>query len=385
MSAYLEIVFNRKNANNKSNKYTVNIRVTIARKQDYLSIEGFPKIEKQHWDKKRKEVKSAHPQAWQLNKILSDRINELYSYNYKCTEQNIETTIEGIKAFLKAEKTHVHFTSAASLYVTKRIDVVDETKSIYRTIIKHLDVFHPQLTLKEINKDFVENFISHLRSKKLKVNTIDKLVSRFGSMHRSISQQNDLIFDREIFKGHKLKREPADRFPLSAADLSKWEALRLTDLSWEYCRQIFTFMCHTGLYLSDVRLIKAINIKNDTDQQYIVANRSKNGQSYNVPLDEIALKIIERYGNSTGEIFNNIPRDEVFNKRLKMIADHAKIPTKITNKSGRHTFGDRMAAMGIPRAYLSKMMGHKKEETTGVYYELSDEIFFANISRFINR
>lgn len=384
MSAYFSLVHNRKYAKNKNGKYSVNIRVTIDRVRHYLSITGFPKIEKQHWDKKREELKNTHPEAWQLNDILSDKMAKIKNYHFNCIKEGFDFTIEGLKAFINAENSSIDFIAFSRTHVFKRRDIVKETKATYNAVLKHLEAMQPDLQLKHITRQTVERFADYLtQNEGVSANYVNKLVSRFGTLYRNACNHVDLSPDNELFKKLGVSREPAIRFPLSEAELNAWEAIRMHNLEWEYLRNLFTFQCHTGLYYSDVRLLELKHIKEHGDKKYLIFRRFKNNLPYIIPMDATALSIIDKYGNAEGKLFTQMVHEVHFNKKIQMIGKEVGIKHHITNRSARHTFADIKAAKGVPRAYLSKMLGHTKEETAGVYYDLSDDIFFANVSAFI--
>jgi site-specific recombinase XerD len=94
-----------------------------------------------------------------------------------------------------------------------------------------------------------------------------------------------------------------------------------------------------------------------------------------VPLLTKALAIIEKYKDhpktvTSGSLLTIVSNQKV-NAYLKEIADLCDIKKKVTFHVARHTFATTVTlGNGIPIETVSKMLGHKKLQTTQIYSEV---------------
>lgn len=86
----------------------------------------------------------------------------------------------------------------------------------------------------------------------------------------------------------------------------------------EVQRDIFIFQCHIGCRVSDLIELKHSNITSDGFLQYIQHKlRTSNQTVVRVPLSKVALEIIERYKDCSGERLLPFVNVTLYNKRIK--------------------------------------------------------------------
>ena len=87
------------------------------------------------------------------------------------------------------------------------------------------------------------------------------------------------------------------------------------------------------------------------------------------------MTIIKKYCSDTKDPFifksDTFIEEPVYNRHLKEIANMAGITKRIFNKVGRHTNAQLWVRYGAERPIISKMLGHQKEETTRLYFNVN--------------
>lgn len=86
----------------------------------------------------------------------------------------------------------------------------------------------------------------------------------------------------------------------------------------EIQRDIFIFQCHIGCRVSDLIELKHSNVTSDGFLQYIQHKlRTSNQSVVRVPLSRVAVEIIERYKDCSGERLLPFVNVTLYNKRIK--------------------------------------------------------------------
>ncbi len=378
----LSPVFNRSNLINKSGKYTINIRVNIEGKSDYLKIQGFPKLEKKHWDFNKKCVSNAHPFHLKMNKILENEMNKIDRFFIDELDKNRILNIKDIRYFYQNQKQRESFNEFVTRNHRKYIkdnELEYRTFQIYRTFLTHLNEFKPEIRFYEINRALVKDFNQFLLKKKsLKGASRKKYIDKFKVMYKEAAKANLVQYEALLFDKLKIKVEEPKRVALTVDEIKKIRDMDLPENSGlAQTRDEFLFMCYSGLYYSDLKLLKEENLTKTKKGTVIEGERSKNKNRFIIPIYKFpkAIEVINRYRHTTEDeyLFPNTISDQKFNKKLKDLASLAKIEKNLTNKVGRHSFTDIMIASGAEEQFVSKMLGHTKTETTREYYNMNIE------------
>ena len=127
-------------------------------------------------------------------------------------------------------------------------------------------------------------------------------------------------------------------------------------------RDMFIFQCYTGMAYADMMAFSVDKCQKDGDALTYSAPRVKTGVWFYIQILPKSLAIAEKYGGSMPNVCN-----EVFNRKLKDIANMAGITKKLTTHVGRHTFATWALRNGVPIERLAKMLGHTKITQTQRY------------------
>ncbi|MEJ7678027.1 MAG: site-specific integrase [Segetibacter sp.] len=112
-------------------------------------------------------------------------------------------------------------------------------------------------------------------------------------------------------------------------------------------------------------------------KKWLVKNRQKTDIASRIPLLPSALAIIEKYRDHpkvclSGKSLPMLSNQKI-NAYLKEIADVCGIKKEITFHVARHTFATTVTlSNGVPIESVSKMLGHKKLQTTQLYAKVLD-------------
>ena len=116
--------------------------------------------------------------------------------------------------------------------------------------------------------------------------------------------------------------------------------------------------------------LKAENIRKNFDGKlWIMTKRIKTNVKVNVPLMDIPKMILDKYAGQLpqGKLLPVISNQKM-NAYLKEIGDVCGIDKNLTFHLARHTFATTVTlGKGVPLDTVSKLLGHKKIETTRIY------------------
>ncbi|MDX2191491.1 MAG: tyrosine-type recombinase/integrase [Bacteroidota bacterium] len=378
MGVNIKVVFNRLNIKTVNGLYPIHFRVTIDRKSDYLHS-GI-KIKKEYWlGKENKWIKESHPDNHEINKrikFLLERTNS-YLWHLKNNERQINFKI--LKDFHQQKTDSKILNEFVNEFIKNKKWNNLNTRKTYITFQKHLNDFNPRIKFSELSSHLVKEFINFLEfDKKLKGVSIKKNKDKFVVITSEAIRQNLLNANNNPFflSDIKIRIEKSQRTYLEIDEIKKIVNLSFTpeEEHLNKHRWHFIFLCLSGMYYNDLKKLKWVNLGKMEDGYYINDTRFKNGKVFQIPLYKFntTTYIIDNFGDKSSEfVFPDTIEDQPFNRELKKIATKAGIKKNIYNKVGRHSYAQLMINLGMERQFLSRMLGHTKEETTSQYYKIS--------------
>lgn len=215
--------------------------------------------------------------------------------------------------------------------------------------------------------------------------TTDYIQYLFGTLNRIFEymKSNGYLL-RNPLKHYTLKRGRNCNFihAISEKSLKKLETTTFKKPQRQFAVDMFVFSCHTGLSYTDLITSKYSEILRENGY-WIVGNRNKNQQEYNIPLDKTALSIIKKYRKKqSGLRYQKKSKEYIFpyicrttyTGILKSIQKELNIQENISAHRGRHTFATRMLRKGYSLESIKKMLGHSlKSDITWLYLEVERE------------
>lgn len=394
MSIIIYPVFNRTGKLNKSGVYKVNICVMIDRKQHYLSIKHFPKLKKDDWDPKNNRIKSSHQLHSELNRMLYGAINDLdkYVFGKIATKQSVSIQL------IRSHFYNQGYDESFNLYAHKFRDTNSPslaTYKKYRTLANHMDQFNKDLKFGDIVPSLLDEFNRYLIKAGLGDGTRLRMFNDLRRITTSAAKEKLMPFDQFLFDDLKFKPKKPKRTSLNLTEIKAILDINIIDEDLARYRDQFLFMCLSGLYYSQFKLLTHSDLV-ATKKGYVLTNRrNKTDVTFIIPLwlfpeqmellsrltsivamdDDLPEAIAENNDRilNSQKLFPGTLSDQKYNAKLKIIAEISGINKNLTIKVARHSFTDLCISKGIARQFVSKMLGHSQESTTQIYYNMNVE------------
>jgi site-specific recombinase XerD len=231
------------------------------------------------------------------------------------------------------------------------------------------------MQLRNLDLMFVKDYEVFLKTEcRLSHNVAAKMIQNLKKM--VIFAHNTGIIQHYPFTGYVISLKKVDKGYLSEQELTNIIKKQFDCLRLEHVKDIFLFACYTGLAYIDIANLKEDNIRQSFDgNMWLIGKRGKTGVSYNVPLFNIPLMIIEKY---KGKILNGkllpVISNQKLNSYLKEIADVCGITMNLTFHIARHTFATTVTlGNGVSIESVSGMLGHSNIRTTQIYARITNE------------
>lgn len=386
-SMFRTLFYLRKNEVNKSGNCSIMVRITINGEKSQFSSKL--QINPDLWDTTNGRVLGRSAEAISINRLLDTmrvKIDEIYyrhlnDYGYVLPEKikNILLGIDTDKKKMLLE----YFTEHNEFYLLKiGKDTSQTTHGRYELTKTRLKEFLKaeyklsDIPIVELTPLFVEKFFLSLQNRhNCSNNTALKFIQRFRTVFNYIrSTGADIKIDPFVsfrFKTTKVVREVLTQEEIDFIYKKEFLTERLS-----HVRDVFIFMCYTGLSYIDVAQLTEDNIKTAFDgHQWVMTKRQKTDVPSNIRLLEIPLEIIKRYEGKQkdGKVFP-VCSNQKMNEYLKELATICGIKKQITCHIARHTFGTTVTlANGVPIETVSKMLGHTDVRTTQIYARIVDK------------
>lgn len=171
----------------------------------------------------------------------------------------------------------------------------------------------------------------------------------------------------------KIKSGAKDMPYLTYKEIEKVRELKITSDKYDKQRDVFLFMCFTGLEWADMEALQVEDVKtNEYGQKYIKKARVKTGIEYVSVLYEDAPEIWDFYGG-------NLPliSPQKFNSYIKDIAKEAGIDKNVTSLTARHTYATYLLSeKKLSIDVVAKMLGHTTTSQTKQYAKMLETAVF---------
>lgn len=231
------------------------------------------------------------------------------------------------------------------------------------------------MQLRNMDLMFVKDYELFLKTEcRLSHNVAAKMIQYLKKM--VTFAHNTGIIQHHPFTGYVISVKKVDKGYLSERELKIIIGKQFDCLRLEHVKDIFLFACYTGLSYIDIANLQESNIRQSFDgNMWLIGKRGKTGISYNVPLFNIPLMIIEKYKGKQpeGKVLPVISNQKL-NSYLKEIADVCGIAINLTFHVARHTFATTVTlGNGVSIEAVSGMLGHSDIKTTQIYARITNE------------
>ena len=138
--------------------------------------------------------------------------------------------------------------------------------------------------------------------------------------------------------------------------------------------------------LNNIQIMLLGNLHNRSHITWLTIEMQKTKFTVEIPIGSLwngkMMGMIAKYGGDIGKLTKKLGNNAVVNKTLRGLLDAVGADAKITFHSSRHTFATLLGQQGVDLTIISKLLGHKKLQTTEIYREVdrsSIELAVANL------
>jgi integrase len=212
----------------------------------------------------------------------------------------------------------------------------------------------------------------------IKHNTVTTYMGRLRTIFNH-AVSNELITKTPIPKGSIAGYKKGKQVALTVDELLRFKNIpdAMLTPSMQQVKYCFLFMCSTGMGYGELKSLRLHHIGQDENEYTIKKDRNKSGVEFSLPLSPTAKDIYVTFftpqrSPSKVEPFADLPSIEYVTRKVKVLAAMAGIDKNITTYVGRKSFATQWANDNNNIYFLSKILGHKKIDTTMKYVNLSE-------------
>lgn len=352
------------------------------------------------WDNTKQEVRRSNSNFGHINRLLSKRKTELDKILLIYASDTAQTNKDDIKKQLSwiknATTQKVSYDELKQLFLaSKKRDVKEDTYN--RKYVSPFNVIEAFSTLKKVPIDV------HSFSEKELIQFQDYCYNERGNTNNGFDKTVNVLktflkwchekghTENNYYKEIKRTATQPEIHPLTQYEL---HILENTDKVFselkEQVKDVFLFLCYTGLRFSDAFRLSKSHIKSNT----IHFVTEKTQKKVKIPIHERTRLILDKYDSiNTGYVFPKID-NVVFNRYLKdifsdlelnrvveivefkrrnAIRTHKKLSDVVSSHDGRRTFITLSLSGGMNAWQLMTVTGHEKFETFKKYVKFTDE------------
>jgi integrase len=380
----------------KQHKVPIYLRITVSGKRSEISTKEY--VDETKWNRTKGRVKGNSLFARQINNRLDTwetKVREHYNQFIR-DEKNITALLLKNSVLGRLDKKNIlqeYFDNHEKEVKAKiGIDYSRGTHKNYISTSRHLGnylnkSFRGQvISLKDVDYDFIAGFETYLKLDADNSNNgAIKHIQRLKKVINLAIKRGDL--SSNPFATYKVKNEKVNREFLSKEELTAIEEIELKNGTLRKVRDIFIFICYTGISYSDLMELTEESVTTGIDGDlWINIERKKTGMDTRIPVLPPAMAIIDRYKDhpeavSKGTLLPMMSNQKL-NQYLKEIARKCEITKPVTCHIGRHTFATTITLNNnIPIETVSKMLGHASLKTTQIYAKVLERKISNDMSK----
>ncbi|NVO21223.1 MAG: site-specific integrase [Bacteroidetes bacterium] len=326
------------------------------------------------WNPKKQEVSGSYPNAQTIN-------NDIARYRSWAEKIRIDADQDGANInlfeFEKIFRGGAKDLSDVFEFIKNDLQefkntYAKDTLKMYQSQSKKLKGFRATLSFTEITPFFWKLYDSYLIKLGNNANTRWKA---FRTIKTYINKAIEAgILKTDPLRGVKVRKPEGNRQFLTQDELKSLEILYKGFLTKDLKTVLtyFLFSCYTGLRYEDVRTLKYSNVFIEPGNSYLQFTQHKTKQAENMPLGSKAISLIPKNGLQNQPLFK-VYTNQVTNRHLKSLMTLAKINKDISFHCARHTFATIGLELSGDIATVSKLLGHRKIQTTQIYAKVLDK------------
>jgi site-specific recombinase XerD len=309
------------------------------------------------------------------SRIMGIQTN-LFAQGVQLSAQKIKDAYNGVQSEKKWGLIELYKQHNSDLKKMIGITIGKNTYDKHEFLLNYLRKYMKNIDrpIEDLNTSFVNGFYAYLRHDiKQQHNTAIGYMKKLRTIFNMAL--NDNLISKSPFAGIKYSLEPVTPTFLTEDEISIIWNKEIDIKRLEQVRDIFVFCCMTGLaYIDCYNLTKEQILEDDQGIFYIKRKRQKTKVMATIPLNDVALTILEKY-NFKLPILTN----QKFNSYLKEIQDICSLKKNITCHVARHSAAVLLLNHGVSLNTVSKVLGHSNITMTQHYAKLLDKTIINEI------
>jgi len=338
-------------------------------------------------------INATHSMSDGLNAMLTQILSDVQASEIEAFRKDIQCSVQTIYSMyvdhLNASLPLVEFCEAIMKYSPNRRQI---TKDKYVNTVKKVDMFSPNISLENIDLNWLKRFEVHCLAKGNSDSTVWSCMKVLRTMFNEAIKRDLLKPWQTPFKMYEI---PELR---SRTDVLRWpEVEQMMDFSfvgkdrrYNRVRDVFCFACLTGLRVSDLLALKNENIVKTGEVTWLRMHTQKTGAYVQIPLSVIfygmAMDILRKYScieDMCGYYKDRTPLNKAIPNMVKIIGVGGS--QKISMHTARRTCVTALADFGVNVYTIQKIVGHARITTTQKYMQLSTQAIETELQRIFTR
>lgn len=377
-------VYNRSGKFNKDGRSVVQVECLLHGKRVYFSTKVY--LYPYQWDG---HYVINHPLAKELNRYIFNEVIKIQRIEFSFIERGKNPTLKMLKNAVRnninVSATFRDFVVSVNLHSSSR---GKHTKDSYSTLIKIVDRFQKDVTLAEIDIDWLNGFVDWQKSQKMSQSTISGRLKGIRCIINEAIARKLISIDDDPFLHFKIPKIKNRTEFLTMDELKRLETVPLKGREL-YIRDVALFAVYTGLRFSDLNSLTSDNIVMESGNMWIVKTPEKTKKSSGITVrlpiyalfDGKAVSLIQKYKKI--ERLTHVGNNAAANRTLKDIIKKIGIlaSRKITFHTLRHSCASLLIAKGVPITTVQKILGHAKMDMTLNYAHMTTQVVKADIEK----
>lgn len=276
----------------------------------------------------------------------------------------------------------------------------------FENLIKQVDGWREKATTGDLTEDGLATFVQWLTSARggnLQNTTAKKRITQIKDFLKWANQSKTFKNDLYETFAPKFKQVTGNKdiVYLTREELHRWidYTFKPQDKALERIRDVFTFLCFTGMRYSDVLKLKHEDITED--RIHIVTK--KTSDSININLNDTARAILDKYKDFDETLALPCVATQPMNNYLKKIAELMGIDAPVyhayyqgnkryeetvpkyqvlSTHAGRRTFVVTAITLGMDLSVIMKFTGHSSLSAMKPYMDIVDELKQKEMNKF---
>ena len=312
--------------------------------------------------------------------IIKSRIMEIqtdfFAQKIPLTAQKVKDAFNGVE--LNKQWGLIELYEKHNLELKKMIGVTiaQNTCDKHEYLLNYLKIYmhKKDKPIEEINASFINGFYDYLRHEIKQCNNTAVGYMKKLKMIFKLAL-NDNIILKSPFAAISYSLDKVTPTFLTEDEIKTIWNKKIDIKRIEQVRDVYVFNCLTGLaYIDSKNLTKDQIFEDEQGNMYIKRKRQKTKVQATIPLNYIAVSILEKY-NYILPVLSNVK----MNAYLKEIAAICGIKKNLTTHTARHSAATLLLNHGVTLSTVSAILGHSNVTITQHYAKLLDKTIINEI------